>query len=275
MKNITLLSIFKRYKWKMSLTFFLVILEAILFLLFPLVIGFAINGMLEQNYTGIFQLVILGVLLTVIGTLRRIYDTRVYAGIYKQLAFETTEKQKEKSTSAVSGKVTMLKELVEFFENSFPDLINSVIGLVGTLVILFSLSVNIFFACLGILIFIYVVFALSSKKTSLFNHNYNNVLEEQVDMVESKNPEKIKKFFHRMMYWNIKLSDIESINFAVVWLAMSGLIIFAIVESTSLGLVYGSIFSIIMYVFNFAESSTMLPMYYQDYLRLKEISKRL
>lgn len=275
MKNITLLSIFKRYKWKMSLTFFFVFLESVLFVLFPLVIGFAINGMLEQSYTGIFQLVTLGVLLTIIGTIRRMYDTRVYAGIYKQLAFETTQKQKEKSTSAVSGKVTMLKELVEFFENSFPDLVNSIIGLVGTLIILFSLSANIFFACLGILVFIYVVFALSSKKTSLFNHNYNNTLEEQVDIVESKNPEKIKKFFHKMMHWNIKLSDIESINFAVVWLAMSGLIIFAIVESTSLGLVYGSIFSIIMYVFNFAESSTMLPMYYQEYLRLKEISKRL
>lgn len=275
MKNITLLSIFKRYKWKMSLTFFFVFLESVLFVLFPLVIGFAINGMLEQSYTGIFQLVTLGVLLTIIGTIRRMYDTRVYAGIYKQLAFETTQKQKEKSTSAVSGKVTMLKELVEFFENSFPDLVNSIIGLVGTLIILFSLSENIFFACLGILVFIYVVFALSSKKTSLFNHNYNNTLEEQVDIVESKNPEKIKKFFHKMMHWNIKLSDIESINFAVVWLAMSGLIIFAIVESTSLGLVYGSIFSIIMYVFNFAESSTMLPMYYQEYLRLKEISKRL
>lgn len=36
-----------------------------------------------------------------------------------------------------------------------------------------------------------------------------------------------------------------------------------------------AIMSIVMYVFQFAEGSGMLPLYYQQYLRLNEISERL
>ena len=38
---------------------------------------------------------------------------------------------------------------------------------------------------------------------------------------------------------------------------------------------YGQIFALIMYVFEFIEKVTAMPLYYQNYLRLTEISKRL
>ncbi len=232
----------------MSLTFFFVFFESVLLILFPLVIGFAINGIVLKDYTGIYQLIALGIILTISGTLRRMYDTRVYASIYKELAYEVSVKQKENTTSAISGKITMLKELVEFFENSFPQLVNSMVGLIGTLIILFGLNTNIFIACLVMMIFICIIFALSSKRTSRYNHNYNNELEKQVDILSNENKRKIKPFFKRMMYWNIKLSDVESINFSVIWLGMTALIVFSVLDATTSSLAYGSIYLILQEV---------------------------
>ncbi len=169
----------------------------------------------------------------------------------------------------------MLKEMVDFFENSFPMLIDSVIGLIGTLIILFTLSMSIFFACFVVAVIIFIVFALSSKKTLFYNRSYNRSIEKQVDVISSKDPVELDFFLKKMTRWSVKLSDIESINFFIIWLGMIALIVFSIISASSASLAFGSIFSIIMYVFDFADKSTMLPIYYQQYLRLKEISKRL
>lgn len=82
----TLFSIYKRYKWRISLTMLLVFAEAVAMLLLPLVIGFAIDGLLVSSYNGVWQLAAVGFAVVIIGSLRRVYDTRVYAGIYVNLS---------------------------------------------------------------------------------------------------------------------------------------------------------------------------------------------
>ena len=78
------------------------------------------------------------------------------------------------------------------------------------------------------------------------------------------------------MRWNIKLSDLETINFSIIWFFMIALLLFSIKSSVVGGIVeYGTIFSIIMYVFGYIENSLTLPLYYQQLVRLKEISERL
>ena len=82
---VTLMGLFRRFKKRISLTLFLVLGEAILDILFPLFIGFAINGLLEKDYLGVTALAVLGILSLLVGSGRRFYDTRAYAGIYRTL----------------------------------------------------------------------------------------------------------------------------------------------------------------------------------------------
>ena len=272
----TLTSIFVTYKWKISFTLVLVWLESLVILLFPLFIGYAIDGLLEGSYVGILQLAALGVGELIIGSARRFYDTRIYSGIYRDLAFTTVERDEISSTSTLSARVTMLKELVEFFEVSFPDLIVSAVSVVGTVVILYSLNFNTFLGCVGLLFLIVAVFGLTSKKTISYNYHYNNAMEKQVTVVEKRKMPSVKKYLKELMSWNIRLSDIETLNFGIIWLGMIALIIFSIYDSVTQGvLTYGAIFSVVMYVFEFEDEATELPELYQQWLRLREISKRL
>ncbi|WP_251357842.1 ABC transporter six-transmembrane domain-containing protein [Kangiella sp. TOML190] len=272
----TLFSIYKRYKWRISLTMALVGIEAVAMLLLPLVIGFAIDDLLADSYSGLWQLTLVGVTVLTSGSLRRFYDTRVYSSIYVDLSSETAEVDKESSTSRLNARITMLKELVEFFENSFPELIFNLIGLVGTVIILYSLDYDIFLGCLAILVFMFIVFGLTGKRTKQLNHQYNDVFEAQVEAIEQRSKSSIRGYMKQLMAWNIRLSDLETIVFGLVWFGMVGLIIFSVVEAVGDGNIkVGLAMSTIMYVFQFAEGSGVLPLHFQQFLRLTEISSRL
>ncbi|BDD12291.1 hypothetical protein FUAX_47230 (plasmid) [Fulvitalea axinellae] len=272
----TLTQIFARFRWRISVTLFIVLVEAVLFVLFPLFIGYAINGVLEKSYSGLIYLGCLSLLTLITGTARRFYDSRVYAGIYQELGVETFERNQTAETSKLSARINMLQELVEFFENSFPQLVNRVIGFVGILILLFSFSLNIFLACLVVTVVTVLVFGFTAEKTMRFNTKYNDTLEKQVSVLEQGRSLLVKGYVKNLMRWNIRLSDLETVNYSIVFLAMVGLMIYAVVESVGMGTMnYGAIFSVVMYVFEFMNNTFELPVYYQEWLRLKDISERL
>lgn len=276
----TLFSIFKRYRWRILLTLILVLTEAGAMLLLPLVIGIAIDGLLTNSCQGIYWLAVVGLGITISGSLRRLYDTRVYSGIYVDLSSETVKSHTEKSTSTINARVIMLKELVEFLENQMPELLNSVVALVGTVIILYALDFEIFLGCLAVLALMIAVFMATGKLTTTLNHHYNNTLEEQVMVIENcnrKNAVSVHGFMKRLMGWKVKISDLETAVFGIIWLGMVALIVFSVMQAVGTGeaIRAGEVMSVMMYVFNFAEGAGMLPLYFQQFLRLQEISSRL
>lgn len=271
-----LFSIYQRYMLRISLTMCLVLAEALAFLLLPLVIGMAIDGLLAGSYLGVWKLGFLGLGVVVSGALRRFYDTRVYAGIYVDLSTEIVEQANDNNTSKLNARVTMLKELVEFLENQLPELMTSLVGLVGAVAILYALDFQIFLGCLLVIALMLMTFIATGKITTKFNHHYNNAMEAQVVAIEERHHKSIRSFMTQMMRWNIKLSDLETLIFSVIWLGMTMLIVFSVVEAVGDGAIQaGAVMAMVMYVFQFAEGAGMLPLYFQQFLRLQEISTRL
>ena len=274
----SLRTLLHRFRAKISLTVLLVILDAAANLLFPLFMGFAINDLLNGAWNGLVALGVLGLVSLLIGSLQRFYDTRVYAGIYETIANELVAKEQEKSSnvSKISARTGLLTELVEFMENSFPAVANSLIALVGTLIIIFSLNPDIFVACLLASLFVLAIYGLSGRANFKLNKGYNDQLEQQVNALDSADPRKIALHFKQLMRWNIKLSDLETLNYTLIWLAMIGLLIYAIYTAVGSGLAaYGTIFSLVVYVFEYINSVVTLPLYFQQLIRLSEISTRL
>ena len=276
--NVTLKSLFFRFKKKISLTMVLVVAEAGLDLLFPLFIGFAINSLIDKSTTGVFALGGLGLLALIVGSSRRFYDTRAYAGVYTTLSTEMVarEQQRDSSISTISARASLLTEFVEFLENSMPMIVTSIIGLVGVLIIIFSLNLSVFTACVALFLLMVLVYALSGKWNFRYNKNYNDTLEEQVAALSTQNMGVIGNHFKTVMRWNIKLSDLETVNYSVIWLGIIALLVFAPIAVIQGGVSnYGLVFSILMYVFQYVESVVTLPYFIQQLIRLQEISGRL
>jgi ABC-type multidrug transport system fused ATPase/permease subunit len=276
--TITLWALVRRFKHKISVTMLLVVAESVLDLLFPLFIGHAINSLLGQRYTGVLALAVLGILALLVGSARRFYDTRAYAGIYTMLSGEMVAREQAKNSviSTISARTGLLNEFVRFLENSMPMIVTSLIGLIGILVIIFSLNLSIFGACVALLALILVIYLLSGKWNYRYNKQYNDELEDQVDTLSTQDMGLIETHFKTLMRWNIKLSDLETANYFVIWLGIIGLLVFAPIAAVSSGVLnYGLVFSILMYVFQYIESLVSLPYFIQRVIRLQEISGRL
>ena len=169
----------------------------------------------------------------------------------------------------------MLREIVEFFENSLPELITSVLQLAGTILIPSTLNLPIFGGCVAVVGVTVAVYALTGRLTTRYNRRLNDEHERQVDAVESGDAVRVGRHIRDMMRWNIKLSDLEAANFGIVWLFMIGLLVYSIEAAAEKTVAYGTVFAIVMYVFQFMKSIASLPLYYQQWLRLREISGRL
>ena len=278
MTNFSINSLLLRFRWKILFTFALVTLEALTGILFPLLIGIAIDGLLEDSIDGVLYLSIAGVAALIVGSARRFYDTRIYSGIYCKITPEMIENEtnKDASVSRISARTGLLTEFVEFLENSMPEMITALISVVGILAIIATLNIDVFFACLSILGLIVFIYTITGKFNYKLNTKYNNQLEKQVDVLTARDSIAIKSFYQELMRWNVKLSDLETINYFVIWVGVIAVFIYTPITVIGAGILsYGLVFSIIMYVFNYAGSIVSFPLFIQQVIRLKEISARL
>ncbi len=275
-ESVTIRSVLLEFKWKLIFIFFLILVESVIELLIPLFIGFAIDNALGGSYGHALQLGALGTLIILIGGGRRFFDSRIYARIYCRLGSAVLLGIEENRSSVKTARLGMINEIVEFLENSLPLLISTIVGMVGVVIIIASLNANVFLVGLGATFLVFLIYFLTRKRTTYFNSAYNNEFEKQVDVISTNNGTLLASHLKKMMKWNIKLSDLEVFNFSMSWMVLMAFLVLSIVFSVSAGKVaYGALFSLIIYVFQYIESVMALPVFYQNWLRLKEIKERL
>ncbi len=268
--------IIKKHRVKFGFTLFLILTESALAILFPLFIGFAIDSAISGSHYGAIQLGALGLAALIVGVGRRVFDSRFYAKVYQSISFHAIAKMKDNLSSIKSARLGMIRELVEFMENSLPELIGNIIGLLGVIGIIATLNLNVFYGSLLVTVIIFLIYWMTSTKTIQLNKASNDEFEKQVDVIAANDPKVLRIHLKNMMKWNIKLSDLEAINFSISWLVLITFLVAAIIISVSDGIIkYGALFSLIMYVFQYMENVINLPLFYQNFLRLREITERL
>lgn len=268
-------AIFNSYKVAFIFTILLIVFDAIAMLLFPLFMGYAINGAIESQFGGAIKLGILGLIAILVGATRRFFDSRFYAKVFRKYGEKISNLKVGHDASKKAARLNMLRELIEFMENSFPALVASLIGFVGVLLIIFGLNHFVFLASILCAVLIVIIYAMSSNRTIRLNKSYNDEVEQQVNIIADANPRAVNNHLFNITKWNIKLSDLEMSNYSISWLFLMALLLFSIVIAGKETITYGALFALIMYVFDFMQSVISLPLFYQQWLRLKEINGRL
>jgi len=239
-------------------------------------IGFAIDDGIHGQFEGLYLLAGLGIAVLIFGALRRFVDSRMYEKAYVNLGNKMLAQLETEQASVRSARLQMLGEMVEFFENNLPALIQSIIGLTGTILILFALNVTVFVGSVILMLSVIFIYIISGGQTSRIHKLYNDESENQVNILQENDPKTVSVHLSQLMRWNTKLSDIETINFSISWLIMVVFLCGSIVIAISDGITqYGALFSLVMYVFQYIESALNVPIYYQGWLRLKEIHGRV
>lgn len=275
-QSLNITTLVRTFWREISLTWLLTIIETALLALIPLLIGFAIDGLLNKDSTSLMHLGIAFASLITVGVIRRLYDTRVYSKIRVRMGESMAERMQNRSISSLNARLGMGRELVDFLETTAPEVMTSAIQLIISLVILYSfhpMLATFAFCAAVLMILLYGVF---HKQFYRFNGAINQQVEQQVRVLETKSKIKISSHLNKLRDSEIKLSDTESILYGAIFTILLGFIIFNLwFAANEIEVSPGQIFSIVTYSWEFVDSALALPMALQLWTRLSEITIRI
>ena len=115
-------SLARGYRWRIGLSLVLVLLEGFGYLLVPLVIGLAVDGLLADSYSGLLALAGLAVAIITVSAIRRLYDARLYASVFEDVAGDVAAREQAASSdvSVIAARAGLVEEVVAFFQESMP-----------------------------------------------------------------------------------------------------------------------------------------------------------
>ena len=262
-------SIAKNNKKRLFFTFSLVTLENILFITYPVFGGFAVNAIMNGDVLLSLSYSLLVLIIWGIGAARRAIDTRSFARIYAELAVPVIINQREKglNTSAITARVALSRQFVDFFEQHLPTLIMSSFSIVGAAIMLLWLEFwSGITACL-ILVFFGLLLPKYSKTNDLLYLKLNDRLEKEVNVIEQKSNYHLNKHYDWLAYLRIRLSNREATGY--LWIGIASAILFGVTVQA------GHIHAVITYLWTFAISLDDAPRLLEQFSNLKDIGKRV
>ncbi len=278
METISHATILKTYRGRISITFVILVGEHLLLLLEPFVIGMVINDLTQKVWQGVYLFLGLEAAVILVGVARRIYDTRTYGGIYREIGQNISTKAIEahEDLSPAIGRADLLQEVVDFFENELPMAVGASISIVGALIMLLLLSPYVGGVALVSALAIAAVFIISRKRIKSLNALVNDELEARARLFIARERKPLIAHFTRLVGHRISLSDLEARNFGLSYLFVVLLIAFALYQAVAVSQSsIGDVFAVLTYAAQFAEGVIVLPLMYQQYVRTSEITGRL
>ena len=267
----------RQYRWRLALTYSLTLIENLLELLYPLMIGIGINGLLDGRWTGLLPLGITWLLHTLMAGARQIYDTRIFSAMYQQLATGVIVQQAEQgaATSQLAARSGLMREFIDFLEDETPFIVAVIFSFVGAFIMLAIFDWVVAAYCLFILVPLVALNHWHRRTTLHLNQQLNDRLEEEVQIIETADEPRIREHYGKIKRWNIRLSDADARTWVSMQPFLLGLIILALLRSTGMGMSSGEIFTVLSYALGFTESLDNVPMIVQQYSRLQDITRRV
>lgn len=260
------------------LTYFLTVIENLFELLYPWAVGIAINGLLQGKYLTLLPLFGAWFAHIVTGLFRQVYDTKVFTKIYGKLVTSMVLEQDTRGvqTSKIVARSYLSRELVDFFERDLPNLITALFGFFGALVMLFIYDLTLGGYCLALLVPLIIINIFYSRKSRYLNSQLNDRLEQEVDILSDRTPDKIANHYSLLRKWRIRLSNAEAKNWGTIQLIVMVIAVAVLLRTVELPKINtGDIYAIISYFFSYLESLDEIPFLVQQFSRIEDIGDRL
>ncbi len=275
-KALNLSAILSDYWPSVGITWLLTFMETALTALVPLLIGFAIDGLLVQDTLAFTQLCAVLFALVVISVIRRIYDTRAYGTIKVRLSEELVARSQALPTSKINARMEMGRELIDFLEQEVPELMAALVQVIIAIVVLYAFHPTLSYAAALTALISLLIYGLFHGRFFALNAQLNHEKEQQVHTLDTREHASISSYLRRLRTAEVRISDTESCVYGLIFIAMLSFIAFNLWFATiHITLTVGTIFSIISYSWEFVESSLVLPITLQSWSRLSEIVQRI
>lgn len=274
--RLALSTLFRNFWGRILFTWALTLVETALFALIPLLIGWSIDGLLNDDWTSFQHLLILLGTLLVVATGRRVYDTRAYGTMRVALGNAQVARLANQPVSVVNARVLMGRELVDFLETIAPQTMTALVQVIVSVIILFAFHQTLALVTGAAVIAMLAIYALSSRRFFRVNGALNEQAERQIAAIEARDVKGIMAHFTGLRRQEVRLSDTESLVYGLIFLVLLTMLAFNLwFGATQIGASPGEIFSIVSYSLEFLQAAVALPVALQSLTRLSEITQRI
>jgi ABC-type multidrug transport system fused ATPase/permease subunit len=271
-------TIVKQYKYKLLLTYSLFAVEMLGLLMRPYFLGEAVNDLIKGSYHGLFYLAGAHLLWVITGTIRHRYDSRTYSDIYTSLVVRLMSRNRNKELSKMSAHSTLSREFIDFLEFDLNYIIEAAYNIVGSMILLFFYDTQVVLLCLLMLIPVTITSYFYGKRMRRLNKLKNDELEQQINVLATRNPLRINEHYNKLRKWQIKISDQEAWNFGVMELLVMAIITVSLLTVSSVNgkiVPAGDMIGIYTYILKFVSGLDTVPYMIQRFATLKDILHRV
>ncbi len=271
-------SLIRARRAAVAATYSLTLLENLCTLAYPALTGHAVDDLVRRDFHGLAVLVGVWLVHLVIAFVRQRYDTRVFMDLYAQVAaYLVAEQQKQgHSTSKVSARVEMVRDVVGFFEKEVPAMVHNLFAVLGSLVMLFVYDHNAGFIAMAVLLPMGFINAWYWRRALRLNRGINNQIEREVDDIDSGRLFRFQRHFRLLRRWHVNLSDTESWTWSVTELVTIVALIFILIDFTqSPQFSAGAIYAVLAYVYDYLEGLNQVPTVVNNLARLSDVRRRI
>ncbi|MEP3051816.1 MAG: ABC transporter six-transmembrane domain-containing protein [Erythrobacter sp.] len=269
---------FRTNRGKIAVTYAVLAAENGLDLLYPLLIGLAINGLLAGEVWSLAPLAGVWLVHILIAAARQLYDTRLFSTIYANISADLAQRDgaEEDGLSRVAAHVDMVEEVVEFYEFDVPNIATVLIALIGAMGLMF-----IYDTIAGVMVIALLVPALAinmwlAKRSLRLNRVLNGEYERQVDIVATGLASRIGLHFSRVRRMRVALSNAEAFAWSVLEILTLAVTMAVIAQLASVpGANAGSIFAGTVYMLRIVAELDRVPELIQRGSLLVDIRRRL
>ncbi len=268
----------RQYRYQVGFTYCLLLGENSLRLLQPLLLGIAVNDLLQNSQQGLWWFVAGHAGMMSVQYTRQLYDTRVFSRMYAHRASGLVQQQRHQAveTSRIVARASLSRQFISFIEQQVPSLVTALFSCLGGILMLACYQTSLLFACLLLaapVALLNIFFARSLRQVSCELHDR---WEDEVHLIESGSDADIHRHYQGLAKCWIRMSDLEARTTGLTELMILSLMAWALVSVCRIpDILPGDIFAVFRYLMMFVVGIDSLPRLVEQVARLRDISRRL
>ena len=244
--------VYKKAPFKITFIWILDILESLIIISDPYVIGKCIDGLSKKNFFWFAVLIAINVIFWLSRTANKFGYTRIYSHIVEDESCNYYARmiKADADCSLISARLDLVDDIPNFLEIDFFDILNMVGGIAVSLFFLYCNSTLLVFSLAAVsIIFIPAATYRFQKETVKNNRKYKDLDEERMKVIESRNKEVYGKYIRNILGIGISNSDLDTKIFFVAYFLQMILLFSSIISITHTGnFTSGLLFSTVTYV---------------------------
>ncbi len=267
----------RRRRRTLGVTYALVSVENTFELLYPFAIGLAVNGLLDQTWTGIVVFAAISLSHTAVSFTRQRYDSRSFATLYAEIATDLVHQQRDDgvATSAIAGRANLAGEYVDFLERDIPLAITACFAVFGSLLMLFFYDPLLGLVASAVAVPVALLNRRLMRRSRRIYRRLNDQTEAEVAVIGTGTHGEVRRHFGILGRQWVRLSDAEAASWSIVEVLAAGLAVFALWRTVDIGAEVGTIFATIAYVLSYVGGFDQIPGVLQRMASLSDIRQRL